>query len=1561
MSPTVLLRTSVILASLAIAAAPQVVHAQDADSDGIPDAGEKRLGTDPARAEDLRLVIDDRTVDAGDRNVGRAFNLANDVVKCFAAHVGDNRYLLKIVLAKPFNAEGTVFHVYVDWDNDRTNGRQDADWVRGVDVMYSTVNGSFGPRIFTPEVQASAELPARWVVNGDTVYVCDDVKPQIVEGKARFRLYLLSHMAENTADSDSTEWVTVDIPVDPSREAPEPPVPIRVNFKALPGDWELLGKVWSAPDTVVLAPKPEDATGYEWWHDVSFLSRGEVGESLTIRAPKSGRYHVACVVYGRQGPFPGIKVSLNDKSVGVVAGACNAFEQVLFFSSEPVDVKEGDSLTFATAPNSTPYRVGMLMLVGTRPEMPALRIDGPQVWHMPDEPGKPHGRVLVSWRTNRPVNCSVRYALAGLEAHQEEGEIKAEPGDNQRAFYTVLERRQFRASRYAVSIEATEGNQPPFWEGQQARASVVVEMAPPRAGKERPGTVELTVAEPGKMGCVRPVRSGVPLPRGCLWEASHCRLTGPDGKDVPAQFIGWSCWPDRSVKWLIVDFLTHTEPGGRGTYRLQYGVEPATVPSPVTVSKDENGSLMAAGQRLRTAFGPEQPLGQVWADRDGDGKLTDDELVAPALPLVLTGPDGNRYVAGPPDETTVLETGPIRAMVRRAGWFLGATGAKLFRYQIVCHVWRDLPRMHLEISLDVANVDHEMSLLNRLALEVPIAGEQIWPGMGDARPLADTPVGVLQDYDNRFLLGGEVAGERHPGGVVIVSGGAPVLVAAVRDFWRLWPKGFTASRSGLTVDLLPELPADSYQSPADRELVDRLFYWCDGGKYRLRAGQRVTTEVLLDFAPPGGTDALATEVEAFNSPLFAACSPRYYCESGVFGGVYPEDGKTFPRYDENLKVSFAEFMANQEKMREYGFMNYGDWYGERKWNWGNIEYDTQWALALQFAHNGNTDMLWRGLAAATHNADVDTIHYSRDPRQVGKVYIHCLCHTGSYFPADWRDGGGIRSGSSHCHTWSQGQFVYAALMGNYRLRDNAELIAAEMATARSPQCSFYARDAGWTVISWCAAYEATSNPWYLEAARLMVDRMLQRQHPVSGALGSHMLDPSECKHRPQHYGPKPFMTGVMMRGLRAYDQIEPREDVKRAIVRCADWMWNEAWVPADRGFWYSACPTFTSKGNTWTFSLVGDGLAYACLIDKEHRARRRDLLLTSCGAHLYEAGRSGFGKSFTQMTCCTLHALEWMRRMGITDVQPPPPKEARAGLQMRSALVLRPGEERVVRPFVTNPSENAVRVQTAVSEMPEWLSVDAPAPMDVPAGGAAALAVPLRCRDDTASGQRGRLRLRFRLGSLTRTKEMTVLVATPEPLGDGVGIITGQKDNLAPALQAVGLKARPVSEAFWEELQRLRALVIGDEALYYDFAGLRRHLVDVQRFVLSGGTVVVGQVNDDGWDAGLLPWDLYFEDPETAAGAVIQPDHPLFAGLAEDALTGIVSYDRIPSAAPEWHVLMTDSEGRPSVVEASFGQGKVLVVEPSFDRPVVNADDRHADRAEVCRAVMRNLARYLGE
>jgi len=447
------------------------------------------------------------------------------------------------------------------------------------------------------------------------------------------------------------------------------------------------------------------------------------------------------------------------------------------------------------------------------------------------------------------------------------------------------------------------------------------------------------------------------------------------------------------------------------------------------------------------------------------------------------------------------------------------------------------------------------------------------------------------------------------------------------------------------VNILPRLPEDQYRGADDQQLVDRLYYWCDKGRYKLATGVRFTTELFLDFEPGA---APSTVNERVQHPLFAACSPEHYCGSGVAGPLTPRRANAFRQYEENLDRAFQWFLARRDEMREYGFLNFGDWYGESKWNWGNAEYDTQHALALNFMRTGNLDMLWRAEEAEQHNADVDTIHHERMQSAVGRVHMHCLGHTGGYFDADWKEMG-ASSADGACsvgHTWARGHFLLWALTGEPRYRETGELVAGFLSTQVTGDAAIgRSRSGGWALIATTGAYQATGDPFHLNAARIFVRRILEKQRP-NGQWG-HFID--ECRrHKPRHWGCKPFMTGVILHGLSMYDRLEPTPAVQDAIVRGARYLWENTYVAKDRGFIYAECTSFADRGGAWTISLNGDGLARACALDPGRAWQ--DRLIEACRQNMHHAGVDSFGKGLTQGACFMPYMLKELTDLGITSL-----------------------------------------------------------------------------------------------------------------------------------------------------------------------------------------------------------------------------------------------------------------------------------------------------------------------
>ena len=84
-----------------------------------------------------------------------------------------------------------------------------------------------------------------------------------------------------------------------------------------------------------------------------------------------------------------------------------------------------------------------------------------------------------------------------------------------------------------------------------------------------------------------------------------------------------------------------------------------------------------------------------------------------------------------------------------------------------------------------------------------------------------------------------------------------------------------------------------------------------------------------------------------------------------------------------MKQAVDEHWEFKLRQREFGYFNYGDWYGERGHNWGNNEYDMAYGLFIHFARTGNRKAARLASASAQHQADVDIVHAYPDPYYIG--------------------------------------------------------------------------------------------------------------------------------------------------------------------------------------------------------------------------------------------------------------------------------------------------------------------------------------------------------------------------------------------------------------------------------------------------------------------------------------------------------------------------------------------------------------------------------------------------
>lgn len=974
---------------------------------------------------------------------------------------------------------------------------------------------------------------------------------------------------------------------------------------------------------------------------------------------KPGRFYLAVQMVDDKDGIEHLDILLNGRRVGVIVGDADTDARALFRLKEPLEVKAGDVMELVPRAPVGMYRVERL-IIGARPiVLPPPRFADLEAW-CPRE-----GTAHLCWTTSRPIDVQMLvYSSIGGDAR--EIEIEGGPGRNHRMRLTGLDPAKEYRARISVEFEGKRVESEPF----------VFRSSPPKPGLTANQVIPLGITEP--TGAARrhaPAVLGLPFGRGKLARVGDLRLFDAAAKPVPLQTDVFARWPDGSVKFATLSFFADTEVGGGTSIRLEARADWATAgpaARPTAEVKEDDDSWHVGGAGLRFDLGKKVPalFANVAFDRDGDGTISADERVAAAPRLAnlrLETAEGTNLTCGPPERFEVECNGPVRAVLRWSGPLVDPDGKPCWAYVIRATLYAGLPEMRLNVTVINDNPGPKFREVKALALRLPLEGQGGLRGAlcggGFLPPPDEDGLWVQQDDENRARIrcGGERAGERMVGVAVAADAKARVTVA-MRDFWQAYPSGFAVKPDGLHIRLLPPLPEDAHKDAGALEEL-RLFGWCHDGMYICKAGQPVQKEIIVRY---GAADE-ATDPVAFanwaNAPLFPQAPPEYLCASGLLSRpIFARTPGIWDEYERAFEEGFRASLKDREQQRTWGWMHFGDWFGERLLNYGNNEYDMSWAMAAQWARTGDRRYFDRGLEMARHHSTIDTVHGTFSDGWNGLVYEHSFNHVGVGISRDdprMKEGplaryvaeyGAMLGGAidRQGHVFQPGNWIYAALTGDGWLREVAERVCDNQAARLTPAFDFtIERAGGWPIINMTMAHHFSGDPHYLNAARIMVERALQRQDPESGGW-LHWHAGSESGGE-QGMGGKAFAVGILSHGLLRYLEQEPRPrpDVERMLVRGADFLRDHAWVPG-KGFRYISHLKYHAdkprRGGTEGMNAELVAFAYEKTGDEKYRELLNDML----AGHL-DKSPGGNGKSFSQHVRQTVFGLDRMRGFGVTN------------------------------------------------------------------------------------------------------------------------------------------------------------------------------------------------------------------------------------------------------------------------------------------------------------------------
>ncbi len=935
--------------------------------------------------------------------------------------------------------------------------------------------------------------------------------------------------------------------------------------------------------------------------------------TLEEPARQAGSYTFGFTMHTAAGHDEAIEIWIGHQQVALARIPDPDNRVHLFLVPEKFPFRSGEPIRLVTSPTDGPCRIEHIVFLPRhpRPTPPKLDIVSPHVDVRHTEGGV---RAYLTWITNRPCSGRLRWGSGRVLSRR----IRVSgPLANHEVLLEGLELN--RSYRYEIWMTDRTGQLEAVHNG-----TFKTDLSPPKS-RTRKSRIPLLPRRPSAAPGPWPVSVGVPFPRGALGSDTEIRLLGKGRAEIPSQARTLARWEDGSVRWALLDF----QADGQDTCTVEYGSQVSrTQPDdPLDILQSRTGIAVTTGP-IRVEF----PRGSavfpgIVSHRQSDGtyrRITPDK---PAPAVTLVAGNGTAYHAGKPDAVLLEESGPERACVR-IEMTHRSRGKALFRSIFRVHLFRGSGAIRVMHTFENDRTEEAFTSIRELSLRADLdVGDETGGRIGRRRAdaLNGQPVVLQQTDDNRYTVAQGrrtlTRGKRIDGSADLIGKEGGVTVA-VRDFWQNYPKGLGVDGKGITVQICPPLKRDAY--PKGGELEDRLYYYLLDGRYKLKYGVSRTHEIWLHLHP--GRSAPSGFADAVQRPPLYSVSLAAFNRSRAVTQLPSKDGSPLPSYEGWVDAARKAYGESQEQFRAYGMLNYGDWYGERVYNWGNVEYDTPWAFLQDYLRGGHPDFYTWAEESARHFVDVDTCHYSPNPKAVGEQYCHCVGHVGDYYPDGYRESAFFKGRSLVSHTWVEGLFLYALLSGDPRVMEGAmktcDVLAGEMVNDYDfTNC----RNNGWHIIHLMAAYKATGRRVYLNGARIIVDRSLERQRPTGGWERLQVSWHCQCDP-PRHMGNVAFLVSILIVGLKRYHEATGERRVANSIVRAADYLVNTMWVAKEKAFRRTSCP---ESGIGFDIRLLkGIAIAYAvCGAERFKKVLLADIR-NDAGGGTPQASR-GFGKGIS--------------------------------------------------------------------------------------------------------------------------------------------------------------------------------------------------------------------------------------------------------------------------------------------------------------------------------------------
>ncbi|UCH33181.1 MAG: hypothetical protein JSV65_11390, partial [Armatimonadota bacterium] len=694
-----------------------------------------------------------------------------------------------------------------------------------------------------------------------------------------------------------------------------------------------------------------------------------------------------------------------------------------------------------------------------------------------------------------------------------------------------------------AAVEATPPGERPHEAVVSARHRARWPIPPP--SEQMPSRVRLQLVTPAAIPAPGfPITCGIPVPPGMLTDAKAVRLRDHSGRDVPVQtkVTGW--WPDRSIRWLLLNAIAPAGAAPADRLRLDVGERlGAATGTPLTVTRRSRRVVVDTGAiRLELGGDPGMLVDAVYLHRQEQPAARG---LAPRMSVLVNG------AATPVDalwrRIEVVDSGPVAARIELTG-DLEAAGRHVGRFMFRLYAYAGLPTVQTNFRvfndlkpepyqgalddppLEVADLALVASLPEATLRKTTI-------GIVDADPLESDAgaVSLLQDTHEHFAAtadGASLAEGRRAQGWIAASSAGGWVHAATWRFWQQHPKSLHVDDGELVIGLFT--PSEEMPS------------------YRPRFGEAKRHDVWLTFSrdEPDANALQALGVLADEPPrLFDG---EWFCRSGAINVLDPQWFENQPSIARWVANAYGH-ISNARVTGHVGIRNFGDIpYGSQgQWcngYWALVQGALNWGLA-----SGGQRWLERSFEIARHIADVDTAHIPADDEE-------------------WREWNGmtIALGSDHSvHNalakWPAFQ-IGESLILHYWMTGDPDSLDAAVANAdyiiRSGAGlgSVEARSQARPMLTLLRAWQATGRRAYRDAAGRYLDLKLQTESVVDWRRGAY-IQPTYQNYRCISAG----LDSMYAHNIYEYYRLTGDPEAARMVVAIADSVYAESMLPQEEG------------------------------------------------------------------------------------------------------------------------------------------------------------------------------------------------------------------------------------------------------------------------------------------------------------------------------------------------------------------------------------------------------------